>query len=73
MFSELANHGLVTGKLNISICQNIHDPYQRIKPMDTESNRQHNFCYNVKSLDMHKFMCQNIMQRLFIIPDCGFR
>ena len=40
--------------------------------MDTESNRQHNFCYNVKSLDMHKFMGQNIMQRLFIIPDCGF-
>lgn len=31
------------------------------------------FPSNVKSLDMHKFMCQNIMQRLFIIPDCGFR
>ena len=61
MFSELANHRLVTGKLNISICQNIHDPYQRIKPMDTESNHQNNFRYNVKSFDMHKLMCQNVM------------
>ena len=41
--------------------------------MDTESNRQHNFRYNVKSLDMHKLMCQNVMQRFFVIQICGFR
>ena len=52
---------LVAGNFHIPVKKYIHDPHQRVEPVDTECQNADQFCERVTAANMNVLMCQDIL------------